>query len=187
MLEFFWCRWYWNVLWHEVLQWSFDGSGTFRECSVRGFASERSKDVYFQARLGFSEESLLQWRWMYVTSTRFIPFSTKLCTRKLGFSLDAITHDSCSCVHLHLVIWSDPCWFKKQNQKMFFFCKRMWLEMCNGCVLLLIEIQSCFCFCLLLKCESEKRWLRTKGYHSQITFLRTKGYNSQITFLIGPR
>lgn len=102
---------------------------------------------------------------MYVASTRCVPFSSKLCTRELGFSLDTITHGSsslcssqaCDLILIFLRHCIFLCWYigvsdKDQTE----FCKRKMIKddaiYFNGSVL-------------------ERNWLRKSE--------RTRGYNSK--------
>ena len=78
-MELYICRWYWYVLWHEVLQRSINGSWAIWKRSVGGASPKGQEHIYFKAGMGISSQSLLQWRWMRVAPTWCIPLLAQFC------------------------------------------------------------------------------------------------------------
>lgn len=76
------CRWHWNVLWNEILQWPANGSWASRQRPIWSTSSEEQGNVYAQARMGLPSEGLLQRRWVQASASWCISCTTKLCQSK---------------------------------------------------------------------------------------------------------
>lgn len=101
------CRWHWNVLWNEILQWPANGSWASGQRTIWSTSSEEQGNVYAQARMGLPSEGLLQRRWVQASASRCISRTTKLCQSKPRWILyPGNFHAVAYSVHLRILFLS---------------------------------------------------------------------------------